>query len=228
MTAEYEFTEQSIQDRHWFKDKRKRRKPDHSVVAATFNPLAEFCASFIENPGNASVLDVGCGNGFLQYALEQKFGLVTGLDYSEPMLKVNPCRKKLLGSAMNLPFDDKSFDIVVASNLLHHLVESDRMCALAEMRRVARSAVISFEPNRNNPLVLIFSMIKKEERMALRFSTGYMRKLFLQTGLTSVHVHVEGWIVPNKAPDWWVPIGRFIGMTPLRAAGFDICTAGVP
>lgn len=217
---------QRIQDNHWSEDKCTRRKPNHAVVCATFDPLANIVASTLDNPGESSVLDVGCGNGFLQWALEKRFDLVAGLDYSQQMLEANPCREKHLGSCTSLPFADKSFDVAVASHLLHHLAGPDRIQALSEMKRVARRAVVSFEPNRGNPLVFMFSVIKHEERMALNFSPIYMRKLFVKTGFVCVHVHVEGWIVPNKAPVWWIPIGHALGKTKLRRLGFDICTVG--
>jgi len=214
---------QQIQDAHWSKDKHARRKPDHPVVRAAFEPLADIVASSIENPGDATALDVGCGNGFLQWSLEQRFGTVAGLDYSQQMLEINPCREKHLGSCTDLPFDDNSFDVAVAAHLLHHLGEADRIQALAEMKRVARLRVVSFEPNRNNLLMFAFSLMKREERMALGFSASYMRKLLTKAGLGGARVHVEGWVVPNKAPRWWVPIGRVLGRTPLRRLGFDIC-----
>lgn len=217
---------QQIQDSHWAKSKFTRRKPDHPVVCATFEPLADIVASSIHNPGDSSVLDVGCGNGFLQRALERRFASVVGLDASQQMLEVNPCTNKRLGSCTDIPFADGSFDVAVASHLLHHLSEPDRNRALSEMRRVARWTVVSFEPNRGNPLIFLFSVIRLEERMALRFSPTYMRALFTKAGLIGVQVHVKGWIVPNQAPVWWVPIGRALGRTPLRRLGFDICALG--
>lgn len=217
---------QEVQDGHWSKDKRARRGPDHPVVRATFEPLADIVASSIDRPAEASVLDVGCGNGFLQWALQRRFRYVAGLDYSPQMLKVNPCAANHLGSCTELPFPDKSFDVVVAAHLLHHLVNAERSATLAEMSRVARRTVISFEPNRNNPLMFLFSAIKTEERMAMQFTRSYMRGLFTKAGLVDVHVHMEGWIVPNKAPTWWIPIGRTLGHTPLRMLGFDICSIG--
>lgn len=217
---------QQIQDSHWSKDKRSRRSPDHSVVCAVFEPLADIVASSISNPGQASVLDVGCGNGFLQWALQRRFRYVAGLDYSRQMLEVNPCGEKYLGSCTDIQFPDNSFNVVVAAHLLHHLAEPERDTTLAEMRRVARQTVISFEPNRNNPLMFLFSAIKPEERMATRFTRSYMCRLFIRAGLGNVHAHVEGWIVPNKAPTWWIPIGTVMDRSPLRKFGFDICTVG--
>lgn len=217
---------QKVQDDHWSQCKRTRREPDHPVVRAVFEPLADIVASSIDNPGNASVLDVGCGNGFLQWALEQRFGSVAGLDYSQQMLEVNPCGERNHGSCTSLPFRDKSFDVAVAAHLLHHLTEPDRVRALSEMRRVARLMVFSFEPNRSNPFMFAFSLIRPEERMALSFSLSYMRGLFAKADLTNVNVQVKGWIVPNRAPVWWMPIGRVLDRTPLRMLGFDIITVG--
>lgn len=212
---------------HWEKDKTGRRSPDHPVVVATFSPLASIVASIVKSPENSSVLDVGCGNGFLTCALEKQFGNVACLDYSREMLSINSCRNKHLGSSTELPFADRSFDIVVASHLLHHMVEADRLRTISEMQRVARVAIIFFEPNRNNPLMFLFSLIKKEERMALKFSSSYMHKLFSRLGLKSYSTFVDGWIVPNKAPEWWIPIGQFLSKTPMRKLGFDICCIGM-
>jgi SAM-dependent methyltransferase len=220
------FDMQYIQDAHWSKSKHKRRNPDHPVVRSAFEPLAEIVASSINNPVDSTVLDVGCGNGYLQWSLEGAFKSVAGIDFYRQMLEVNPCSEKYLGSCTNLPFADKSFDLVVASHLLHHLSEPRRFQTLLEMKRVARSAVVSFEPNRNNPFMYAFSLITWQERMALRFSSFYMRKLFTRVGFLGVDTHVEGWIVPNKAPVWWIPVGQALAATSLRAFGVDICTVG--
>jgi SAM-dependent methyltransferase len=215
---------QHIQDSHWSKDKHARRKPDHPVVYAAFGPLADIVASSVDNPGELRVLDVGCGNGFLQWALEQRFGSVAGVDYSQQMVEINPCKETHLASSTNLPFADKSFDVAVAAHLLHHLIEPDRIRTLAEMKRVSRLTVVSFEPNRHNPVMFGFCLLKPEERMALRFTSSYMRGLFLEAGLEDIRVHVEGWVTPNKTPRWWPAVGRALGRTPLRRFGFDICT----
>jgi 2-polyprenyl-3-methyl-5-hydroxy-6-metoxy-1,4-benzoquinol methylase len=219
-------TPQEIQDAHWSKDKHARRKPDHPVVRAAFEPLADLVASAVRSPREASALDVGCGSGFLQWALQSRFRSVAGLDYSRQMLEVNPCAEKHLGSCTRIPFADRSFDVAVASHLLHHLPEPDRLRTLAEMCRVARQAVVSIEPNRNNPFVFLFAAIVPEERMAMTFTGAYMRRLFAEAGLLDVRVHVEGWIMPNKAPTWWVPIGDALGRTPLRSLGLSVCSVG--
>ena len=218
--------QKGIQREFWDQGKGGRRSPGHPVVAATFDPLADVVAAQVPVPSESSVLDVGCGNGFLSVALERRFGQVAGLDFSQTMLDVNPCENRFHGSSTDLPFEDSSFDVVVASHLLHHLVPDDRTRSLQEMKRVARYAVVSFEPNRNNPLVFLFSLSRREERMALSFSPSYMRRLFSGLELDNEKTHVRGWTVPNKAPIWWIPMGRLLDRSPLAGFGFDICCTG--
>ena len=218
--------QKKIQKKHWKKTRQERRQPSHPVVAATFSPFASHIASQIKNPGNSSVLDVGCGNGFLTFALAKHFKMVANLDFSKEMLQINPCGNKLQGSATDLPFADNSFDVVVASHLLHHLVEKDRLKSLQEMMRVSREMITIIEPNRNNPFMFLFSLLMKEERMALGFCRSYMQKLLEQLGLHSFTCQAEGWVVPNKAPVWWIPVGKFLSRTPIRRFGFDVFCIG--
>ncbi len=93
-------------------------------------------------PGD-SVLDVGCGKGFLLYELMRSLpgvriaGLdVSGyaLEHAKPELK----GRLLRGSAVSLPFPDRSFDLVVSINTLHNLYLPDLDQALREIERVAR------------------------------------------------------------------------------------------
>lgn len=89
------------------------------------------------------VLDVGCGKGFLLHDLRQVLpGLeVAGLDISRYALKhaqpeVRPFLQE--GSAVELPFDDHSFDLVISINTLHDLPCHDLDRAIREIERVGR------------------------------------------------------------------------------------------
>ncbi len=71
------------------------------------------------------VLDLGCGTGRMTMNLVKFGAAVTGVDVSEEML--NLARKKcraaefVLANSENLPFEEGSFDVVVASFLIVHL-----------------------------------------------------------------------------------------------------------
>src|SRR5690349_12874400 len=89
------------------------------------------------------VLDIGCAKGFLLHDLKEAMpGLeVAGLDVSEyaithAMEDMKPFLR--VGSAVNLPYADKSFDLVLAINTLHNLYLPDLFRALREIQRVGR------------------------------------------------------------------------------------------
>ena len=91
----------------------------------------------------ARTLDVACGTGFLTRHLR---GDATGLDQSDAMLALAaeqaPNATFVQGDALDLPFDDGSFDRVFASYFYCHLEEDDRLRFLVEARRVAPELVI--------------------------------------------------------------------------------------
>ena len=92
----------------------------------------------------SKILDLGCGTGELLKILEDRFPLseLTGIDLTEEMLavakqKLSDNVELLLGSATSLPFDSKSFDWVIMSNVIGHL--SDKKTALKETHRVLKN-----------------------------------------------------------------------------------------
>jgi ubiquinone/menaquinone biosynthesis C-methylase UbiE len=92
------------------------------------------------------VLDVGCGLG-LDYELYQKHDLkvdYVGLDackgFIEYNKKLHPEAQWLWGKSYNLPFEDKSFDLVTCRHVLEHLKEAEP--TIREMCRVGKSVAI--------------------------------------------------------------------------------------
>ena len=97
-------------------------------------------------PG-ARALDVCCGTGDLALALAQAVGTggeVVGLDFSEPMLEHARAKtaargievEYVHGNALELPFEDESFDAATVGFGIRNVVDLTR--ALAELRRVVR------------------------------------------------------------------------------------------
>lgn len=91
------------------------------------------------------VLDIGCGKAFLLYELSQAVpGLeIAGLDISEYGIAhaKEEVRDKLHhGSAVELPWPDNSFDLVISLNTFHNLRAFDLKRAVQEMERVGRGA----------------------------------------------------------------------------------------
>ncbi|MFN6962391.1 MAG: class I SAM-dependent methyltransferase [Pyrinomonadaceae bacterium] len=104
--------------------------------------LETFLRQIIQNPKskiqNPKILDVGCGTGANLEMLKQ-FGEAEGVDVSDDALEF--CRRKGLkvqkGLAERLPFDDETFDLTTALDVVEHL--DDDVAGLKEMFRVTRS-----------------------------------------------------------------------------------------
>lgn len=98
-------------------------------------------------PTDARVLDVGCGPGTITVDLAARVpdGQVTGIDAAGDVLAL--ARQEAdrrgqanvrfeVGDVYDLGYDDGTFDVVHAHQVLQHL--SDPVAALTEMRRVCR------------------------------------------------------------------------------------------
>ena len=91
------------------------------------------------------VLDVGCGEGWLvRHLRDAGAGRVVGIDPLAVAIDraraqdVDVIDSYLEGSATALPFDDRSFDVVVFFNSLHHVPADELEAALEEALRVLR------------------------------------------------------------------------------------------
>lgn len=92
---------------------------------------------------NGSVLDVGCGRGWLANHLTEHGFSTTGLDIAPPK---QACAKYAFvqGDIEQMPFADASFDTVICAHTLEHVHDFDR--ALQELLRVTRSTLIVVLP----------------------------------------------------------------------------------
>lgn len=107
--------------------------------------LIQTALSVIPEDGG-KVLDVCCGTGDItaRIASQHTHVRVTGLDFSSEMLKVAHARTDAMnnvtlieGNAMELPFEDNSFDAAVVSFGLRNTPDYQQV--LCEMARVVRS-----------------------------------------------------------------------------------------
>ena len=88
-------------------------------------------------------LDVACGTGFLTRHLR---GEIVGLDQSASMLAIAqdrvPAGEFVQGDALDLPFEDGSFDRVFTGHFYGHLEPDVREAFLVEAWRVAPELVV--------------------------------------------------------------------------------------
>jgi len=93
--------------------------------------------------GDSSLLDVGCAKGFMLHDLAELIpGIkVAGVDVSSYAVEhaIEDMRAFVqVADARELPFPDKSFDVVISINTVHNLERADLAQALREIERVAR------------------------------------------------------------------------------------------
>jgi ubiquinone/menaquinone biosynthesis C-methylase UbiE len=101
----------------------------------------------------ARTLDVACGTGFLTRHLQ---GDIVGLDASERMLAIAqervPAGEFLVADALELPFEEGSFDRLFTGHFYGHLEGADRRRFLQEARRVARELVVVDSSVQHSPV----------------------------------------------------------------------------
>src|SRR5688572_27304326 len=125
-----------LEESHWWHIGRRR-------IIASF--VKDICAQVTDR--TPRILDVGCGTGGNLKLLSQ-FGNAEGVDISADALAF--CRERGLevkaGAAEDLPYEDATFDLVTALDVVEHL--DDDVAGLREMRRVLRPGgrVLIFVP----------------------------------------------------------------------------------
>lgn len=86
------------------------------------------------------VLDVGCAlGGFLDYMSDKGFSKLTGVDMTQTYVEQARLKNRYgveIGDAECLPFDDRTFDVIVMEQVLEHL--SSPIKAFKEAHRVLK------------------------------------------------------------------------------------------
>jgi SAM-dependent methyltransferase len=101
------------------------------------------------------ILDVGAGTGLLSKKLTEWARLrgwqwrFTNLDANPLALKIGNLPDGVVGSALELPFADGSFDLVIASQMTHHLSDEQIVTHWREVWRVTRDAIFICDLHRN-------------------------------------------------------------------------------
>jgi len=188
------------------------------------------------------VLDIGCGGGFLSNYLGQQGHEVTGLDASEDALGIATAHdptasvRYVRGEALELPFNDASFDVVCAMDFLEHVEDPER--AIAEAARVLKPSGMFFFHTFNRNLLSWLVIIKGVEWfvqntppnmhvLRLFIRPAELERFCLKHGLASIQL--RGVRPRLGLPHWRMLLTRtvppdfsftFTRRTPLAFSGF--------
>ncbi|PYI92886.1 MAG: methyltransferase type 11 [Verrucomicrobia bacterium] len=183
-----------------------------------------------------SVLDVGSGPGYVAAAARQRGAVPTGLDFSKQMVSIAkrmfPGIEFREGDAQSLPFQDSSFDRVLANFALLHLSDPERACAEAcrVLKRGGRFGFTVWAEAADNPYAqLIDDAIDAHADLAVKLPSGppyYLyktKKDFRQAmeragfnGASMTHaIHRIEWIVPTPSYPFEAELSAGV-----RTAGF--------
>ena len=121
-----------------------------------WQPVIPAFQDYYKLTDKSSILDVGCGKGFmLNDMIKQIPGMtVAGVDIStyaieNSMPEIRPYLQ--VANAIDLPFEDKSFDIVISITTVHNLNRIECAKALQEIERVSRgNSFITVDAYRND------------------------------------------------------------------------------
>jgi SAM-dependent methyltransferase len=136
------FEQRAASYESWYETRRGRRvdRAERAILAWLLAPF----------PAPRSLLEVGCGTAHFTRWLAPRVGTAVGLDRSPAMTaearRLAPRLPLVIGDAHDLPFAERTFDLVAFIATLEFVADRDR--ALAEAVRVARQAVIVVALNR--------------------------------------------------------------------------------
>jgi SAM-dependent methyltransferase len=116
---------------------------DYNTIAERFSRARqdvwpEF--DFLFKNAKGKVLDLGCGNG--RFYEKLKHTDYTGLDISDKLIGIAQKKygkeKFKVGSALDMPFLEKEFDLIYSFALLHHISPENHNRFKEEVKRVLK------------------------------------------------------------------------------------------
>ncbi len=173
-----------------------------------------------EIKNNSIVLDIGGYDGFIAYNLKRLFAnlKITVVDIDKSGLRIAKERglTTLYASALELPIEDNSIDVVICLDLIEHVKEDDKL--IKEIARVLKigGKIILSAPCSNFHLPFVDMRILNEQWGHVK--TGYkfreLDRLFKQNGL-SIKYKTKYFNLLSRFM-YWV---AFLSNIPLRGKG---------
>lgn len=107
------------------------------------NPCLDFILNNIK-PDTKSLIDIGCGNGYLLKKVHEKFPSIELYGFDIKDTDNSTFYKYTKGNVEKMPFTDKQFDVVTCSHVVEHLVNLEQ-CA-EELKRITNKQLFIVTP----------------------------------------------------------------------------------
>lgn len=158
-----------VEQSHWWYIGRRR-------IIAGF--VEEICRQVTDR--RPRILDVGCGTG-ANLLMLSNYGQAEGVDISEDALafcRARGLEKVRLGAGEELPYEDATFDLVTAFDVVEHM--DDDLAGLKEMRRVLRPGgrVLLFVPT----FMFLWGLQDEVSNHRRRYRLPGLRRVLEQSG----------------------------------------------
>ena len=129
-------------DRDFFDGSREVGYGGFDYFSRFWQPVVPTFQKYFNLTSESRLLDVGCAKGFMLHDFSELIPGVTvsGIDISEYAINnaIEDMKPFLeVGSAVDLPYDDNSFDLVISINTIHNLEREECGKALQEIERVS-------------------------------------------------------------------------------------------
>ncbi len=121
-----------------------------------WQPVVPTFQEYYKLKPSSSVLDIGCAKGFMLHDFASLIPGITvkGIDISSYAIEnaIEDMKPHLcVGDVRELPFPNRSFDLVISINTIHNLDQEDCARALREIERVSRgNSFITVDAYRND------------------------------------------------------------------------------
>jgi SAM-dependent methyltransferase len=171
-------------------------------------------------------LDIGSGVGLVDKYLLPKIKNLYGIDIEEGVVEKaktnNPSVNYRIYDGTRVPFDDNTFDLTFAINVMHHVPPALWENFTKEMHRVLKPGGIAavFEHNPVNPLTRKVVRECEFDRDAVLLNHGKIKSLYRSAGLEIIN---DSYIIffPFKA-GLFRSIESLLGWLPLGAQQYVI------
>lgn len=155
-------------------------------------------------PGDCTVLDVGSGDGMLcQRIMASRPDVrIVGVDR---LVREETCIPIRRFDGVRLPFPDRSFDVAMFVDVLHHTEEP--MVLLREAQRVARRAIVVKDHLREGlaaERTLRFMDSVGNRRFAVELPFRYWSGEQWSSALRTLGLDIEEWRTRLNLYPWWL------------------------